>query len=190
MHCSYINKAGTFPIWNELDKTSLSIKTSFCSKCWFSIKCLQIPKKFSGNWHFFPTLVCLVERQKKAKKKKIQTTFHCWPLSFTGKNYPQNYTPRHTAKEHIWKCTPKECKKKFDIEGKQVLVTKPESLTFAICWMIALNSLTPRFGGKVDALGSGELQGVRTLPAATDLSANTSSPLLVKSKYTERSGGI
>lgn len=56
--------------------------------------------------------------------------------------------------------------------------------------MIVLNSLTPRFGVKVDALGSGELQGVFTLPAATDLSANTSSPLLVKSKSTERSEGI
>lgn len=43
---------------------------------------------------------------------------------------------------------------------------------------------------KVDALGSGELQGIHMLPAATDLSANTSSPLLVKSKSTDQSGGI
>lgn len=50
-----------------------------------------------------------------------------------------------------------------------------------------LNSLTPRFGGKAGALGPGEVQGV---PAVTDLSANTNSPLLVKSKSTERSGGM
>lgn len=50
-----------------------------------------------------------------------------------------------------------------------------------------LNSLTPRFGVKADPLGPGEVQGV---PAVTDLSANTNNPLLVKSKSTERSGGM
>lgn len=68
---------------------------------------------------------------------------------------------------------------------KKVWFTKPYSPTFAIFWMIMLNSLTPRFEGK--ALGPGEVQGV---PAVTDLSANTKSPRLVKSKSTERSGGM
>lgn len=53
----------------------------------------------------------------------------------------------------------KSLQKKFDIKGKAICFTKLESLTFAICWMMVLNSFTPRLGEKVDVLGSGELQG-------------------------------
>lgn len=175
---------------------NLSIKTSFCRKHPFSIKCHQIPKKkkFSGNWNFISTLVCLVENKKMAKKilSIVDMIFHRGKKKKKGPWYfcywlRLHHTPRYPTKQYAWSSTPNSREKKSDVNG---WLTEPESLTFAICWMIALNSLTPRFGMKVDALGSGKLLCLHTFPAVTDLSANTSSPLLVKSKSTDRSGGM
>lgn len=158
--------------------------------------------KYKKSFPFLHWCVWQKERQKNWQRKKKthhQITFHADIVFHREKlssalllSYwlgGRHHTPRHTTKSMFENLLQKPARK-FDIKGKLVLFTKSESLTFAICWMIVLNSLTPRFGVKVDALGSGELQGMCTLPAATDLSANTSSPLLVKSKSTERSGGI
>lgn len=147
---------------------------------------------FSGSWNFLTTLVCMVESKtenwqwKLKKQNKPPSHFLLLTLSSRGKSSQRFYSllvrrhhaSRHTAKKAAWNA-PKWKKK--------VWFTKPWSLTFAICWMIMLNSLTARFGVKADALGPGEVRGV---PAVTDLSANTNSPLLVKSKSTERSGGM